>query len=102
MGWAIFIIGSLLVIAGLIALLTAPKPTVKTSEAGRESVKDWAELFKQLNALLDKFDKRLRLGVLLIVLGVALIGVAGFVEAKKAKSDANGSALGPALSQGWA
>ncbi len=97
MGWAIFIVGVLLVIAGLIALLTAPKPTVKTSGPGREGVKDWAEVLKQLNALLDKFDARLRLGVLLIVFGVALIGVAGFVEAKQAKSDANGTAVEPTL-----
>ncbi len=87
MSVAILIIGAVLIVAGLVAIFTAPKPKapqVRSEGAGKEI----AEALEQLNKLLDKFDKRLRLGVLLVLLGSGLVGLAGFVEAKDAKDDA--------------
>jgi hypothetical protein len=92
MTWAILILGAVLIIAGLIAIYTAPKPALPTEKTEREDF-DLAEILKELNALLDKFDQRLRLGVLLIVLGAGLVGLAGFIEAKQAKNDAKDTAI---------
>jgi hypothetical protein len=86
MTWVILILGVVLIVAGLIALFTAPKPTVPgANQVIKEDANTWAEILKELNSLLDKFDQRLRLGVLLVLLGTALVGLAGFIEAKQAK-----------------
>lgn len=99
MTWAILILGGVLIVAGLIALFTAPKPTVERAKVvEKEDAQSWAEILKELNALLERFDQRLRLGVLLILLGAALVGLAGFIEAKQAKDEAGeDAAAAPAL-----
>jgi hypothetical protein len=93
MSLVILIIGAVLILAGLVSIFTAQKPTVETRAEGFDA----AEVLKQLNALLDKFDQRLRLGVLLVTVGAALVGLAGYLEAKDVKGEVDDSAGSTAL-----
>lgn len=100
MSVAILILGAVLIVAGLVSIFTAPKPVRNPdpNAAGTESVLgDLKEVIEQLNTLLDKFDQRLRLGVLLITLGVGLVGLAGYLEAKDAKDSSGDSAAAVAF-----
>lgn len=90
MALAILIVGVILIVAGLIAIFTAPKPKPPTVQGGPGSegvIQEIKEALDALGNLLDKFEQRLRLGVFLVIVGAGLIGLAGYVEAKQAKDD---------------
>jgi hypothetical protein len=92
MATVLFIVGLVCVVIGLIVFLR-PEPKPKPKARGEEAVAagigaEIAEVVEALNKMLDKFDKRFRPGMFLIFIGLALIGVAAFLEANDAKDAA--------------
>lgn len=82
---------SLLVISGVVLTIVGalwlawPSRKPPPDPDGERSLTDIEKLLEQVNKLLDKFDKRLRPGVIIMVVGVALI-VLGLVFAPRTVS----------------
>ena len=90
---ALIIIGLVLVGIGLIVFLVPPKEPA----APQGVVGDLAKVLEQLNALLEKFDKRYRPGLILMLVGLALIGAGIYGETVDAKNAAKKPAAPAAL-----
>jgi uncharacterized membrane protein len=93
----LIIIGLIFVVVGLVIfLLPAPKPEATAQGV----VGDLAKVLEQINTMFDKFDKRFRPGMFLMIVGLVLIGLGAFTEAKDAKDAAESTAMllvGPGL-----
>lgn len=82
MATALFIAGLVITFIGVALVLFAQfKLPPETQAKGF----DPGEILKQLNVLLDKIDKRFRIGVILMAVGLTLIGIGAYLEAKDAK-----------------
>jgi sulfite exporter TauE/SafE len=85
----LLVAGLIFLAAGLGLILTAAFPRASKPEPKAEGLLDEvAKVLEQFNKLLDKFEQRFRIGILLLAVGLALIGLAAFFEAKQAKDDA--------------
>jgi hypothetical protein len=98
----VLLIAGLLVMAAGIVLLfiaTLAKPApVAGGDVKRESiVKEITDAIKAINEYFDKFEQKFRIGVLLVTVGAAMVGLAGFFEAKQAKDDAKSAASAAAF-----
>lgn len=83
------IVGVLMTIAGAVSLLRPP-PT--TEDVAHGAISDVTELLEKIIELLDKFDKKYRVGLILIIVGVGLIGAGAFfasLDAKQAAEDSS-------------
>ena len=84
----LLIAGLLVMLAGVVLLFLAtlqkPAPNPQTESV----VKEIKEAIEAVNSYLDKFEQRFRVGVLLVTLGAAMVGLAAYFEAKQAKDDA--------------
>jgi hypothetical protein len=89
----VLLIAGLLVMAAGIVLLfiaTLAKPAqLQVAGVKPESiVKELTDAIKAINDYFDKFEQKFRIGVLLVTVGAAMVGLAAFFEAKQAKDDA--------------
>lgn len=83
MATALIVVGIVFLLAGLVVFLL---PTSKTeAQAG---LGDLQEVLKQVNALLEKFDKRYRPGLILMLVGLALVALGVYKQALDAKNAA--------------
>jgi uncharacterized membrane protein len=80
---ALIIVGLVFLIVGLIVFVI-PSPGLSPQTA----TKGIAEILKQVNALLDKFDKRYRPGLALMLIGLALVCLGIYLETVKTKNAA--------------
>ena len=85
---ALFIVGLVLVVAGLVLLIMAsqakPSPISSNGPGPEGMLEDVRKLIEEFNKLLDKFEKQFRVGVFVMSVGLALIGIAAYLEAKDA------------------
>lgn len=93
---ALFIVGVILIFVGLAMILLAPKAE-KTHRGAQARGLDPAEILKQFAGVLDKVDRKYRIGLCVIALGATLALVAAFLEAKDAKDEAKKPAPAAAL-----
>jgi uncharacterized membrane protein len=92
----ILIIAGLLLVFGGGIVLFLPPPKPDPSAQGLTG--DWAKVLEQVNAMFDKFDKRYRPGMLLMLVGLALVGLGVFLESKDAKNAVDAVEVGAMLS----
>lgn len=88
---AILIVGLVITVVGLALILLArfERPSTSTGGITTESfIEDVEKVIKAFNDLLDKIEQRFRIGVVVMALGLTLVGVGAFLEAKEAKDDA--------------
>ena len=91
MSTVLLILGCVVTVAGLVLVVTAsfqrpPAPPPAGQEAfDAGQIKDIIEAF---NKLLDKLEQRYRIGVTVMAIGLALIGLAAYLEASDAKDKA--------------
>ncbi|MBN1609259.1 MAG: hypothetical protein JW940_21695 [Polyangiaceae bacterium] len=92
MSTAFFIAGLVVTLVGVVLVLLGKfeKPEVKP-EPGKESI-DVAKILEQLNKTLELVEQRYRIGIVLMAVGLALVGVGVFLEAKDAKDAAEAAA----------
>jgi uncharacterized membrane protein len=77
----IILVGVVFLIAGLLVfIIPPPGPSPQSATNGI------AEILKQVNTLLDKFDKRYRPGLALMLIGLVLVALGIYLETVKAKS----------------
>lgn len=84
---ALIIFGMVLIAIGAIVFVWPPGDTVTPQGVSGEI----AKVLEQLNALLDKFDKRYRPGLVLMLVGLALVGAGIYwetVDTRNAASEA--------------
>jgi uncharacterized membrane protein len=85
----IFFVGGLLVtLAGVVMVFLArfePRTT--------ESVTDLKDLLKEFNELLKLVQEKYRIGVVIMAVGLALVGVGAWLEARDAKDEAKKTAM---------
>lgn len=92
MSTAIFVVGLIVTLAGVVLVVIqsfsrpAPPPPGPQADGG---VADIGDVIKQLNELLAKVDQRFRLGVIVMAVGLALVGVGAYLEAHDAKDAAD-------------
>ncbi|MGI8684649.1 MAG: hypothetical protein ACR2MO_06115 [Acidimicrobiales bacterium] len=84
----LIIVGVLLIIAGAVVFLL-PTTTATTAERSL----DIGKVLEELNKLLDKFDKRYRPGIILMVVGLSLVGIGAWLEARDAHDATQTSAV---------
>jgi uncharacterized membrane protein len=93
----LIIVGIVFVLAGLVVFLL---PAPAEAPAAQGVVGDLAKVLEQMNTMFDKFDKRFRPGMFLMIVGLVLIGLGAYVEAKDAKDAAESASMllvGPGL-----
>jgi uncharacterized membrane protein len=83
MATVLIIVGLVIMVLGIVVFLIPPKKEEPVAEG---VIGDAAELLKQVALLLDKLDKRFRPGLILMLIGLALVGCGVFLESKDAKS----------------
>jgi uncharacterized membrane protein len=88
----LLIAGLVVIAAGIVLLFVAtsqkPPPNVKSESI----VTELTDAIKALNDYLDKFEQKFRIGVLLVTIGAAMVGLAAYFEAKDAKDTATKAA----------
>ena len=84
---ALFVAGLVIMLAGLGLILAAKKPETAKKGAEAQGLNP-EEILKQVNALLAQVDKRYRIGLTVMLLGLTLVSFGVFLEAKNAKDDA--------------
>src|SRR5688500_18191915 len=96
MSTAFFVAGLVITVLGVVLVFLARfEKAPATAEAGAESI-DVAKILEQLDRILEQVEKRYRIGVILMAVGLALVGVGVFLEAKDAKDAAEAAgAVGP-------
>ena len=91
MSTVLLILGCVVTVVGLGLVVTAsfqrPPPP---PPAGQESFDPGQikEVIEAFNGLLDKLEQRYRIGVTVMAIGLALIGIAAYLEASDAKDKA--------------
>jgi len=65
----------------------------KDRPASEERSVDIAEILKQINLLLDKFDKRYRPGLILMVVGLTIMGFGVYLGTQEETSPETASAV---------
>jgi uncharacterized membrane protein len=99
MSTALFVVGLVIMLIGLGLIVFAKKPeTEKKGPAARGL--DPEKILEQVNKLLAQVDKRYRIGLAVMLMGLALVGIGAFLEAKDAKDAAKGAKAGQALLTG--
>ena len=88
---ALVIAGLVLTVVGAVVLLL---PVRAATNADRGIVGDLGELMKQINALLDKFDKRYRPGIVLMIVGLTLVGVGAYLQSSDSEDSDEDSSAG--------
>ena len=91
MSTALLIVGILVTLVGLALVVTASFQRPRAQEGGMEAF-DPKEIIDAFNKLLDKLEQRYRIGVTIMAFGLALIGIAAYLEAKDAKDVAEDAA----------
>jgi hypothetical protein len=91
MSTVLLILGCVVTVVGLVLVVTAsfqrpPKPAPEGQEAF--DGKQIKEIIEAFNGLLDKLEQRYRIGVTVMAIGLALIGIAAYLEASDAKDKA--------------
>ncbi|MBK3625287.1 hypothetical protein JHN59_10595 [Streptomyces sp. MBT49] len=81
MSTVLMIVGLVLVVVGAVVLVVP----IKEEAAGHGLVGDSAKLFEATSALLDRFDKRYRPGMIMMIVGLALVALGVFLEASDIK-----------------
>jgi hypothetical protein len=84
-------VGLVLVVAGLLLIVFAPKPKTRVSGPEARGL-DPEKILEQVNKLLAQLDRRYRIGAFVMLVGVALIGVGAYLEAHDAKDEAEQAA----------
>src|SRR5688500_1670704 len=83
---ALMIVGLAITVIGVVLVLTASFERPATAAgAGAIDVKALLEAF---NKLLDKIEQRYRIGVIVMAVGLALVGIGAYLEANDAKDEA--------------
>jgi uncharacterized membrane protein len=88
----LFIVGLVLILAGLLLIVFAPRPKLPESSGAEARALDPAEILKQVGVILDKLDKQYRIGAFVMLVGVALVSIAAYLEAQDAKDAAEQAA----------
>jgi uncharacterized membrane protein len=78
---ALLVVGLAVLVAGAI-LMCLP---VRESAAAHGVIGDIGKVLEELNKMLDKFDKRYRPGLILMVVGLVLVSLSVFLETREAK-----------------
>jgi uncharacterized membrane protein len=87
---ALIIVGLVFLVVGLVVFVW---PSSSTQPQG--VLTDIQEVLKQVNALLDKFDKRYRPGLILMLVGLTLVALGVYKEALDAKNAAKTAGPSP-------
>lgn len=82
----LIIVGLVFMVIGLIVFLWPQRDSSRPVPQGVAG--EMAELAKQINVLLDKFDKLQRPGLVLMLIGLALVGSGIYLETVDAKNAA--------------
>lgn len=86
----LLIVGVIIIIVGVVVmLLPPPEPEPVAQGMGDEL----AAVLGKINELFDKFDKRFRPGILLMLVGLVLVGIGAWLESHEAKDAAEGAAI---------
>lgn len=94
MSTALMIVGIVVTLVGLLLVVTASFQRPPRPPAGQEAFDPGQikEIIEALNGLLDKLEQRYRIGVTVMALGLALIGIGAYLEARDAKDTAKEAA----------
>ncbi|MEU0660693.1 hypothetical protein [Streptomyces lavendulocolor] len=88
---------TVLIVAGLVVLFAGAAwmflPVREPAEA-HGVIGDVGKVLEELNKMLDKFDKRYRPGVILMVVGLVLVSLGVFIETRQTKDAVK---AGPAI-----
>ncbi len=84
------IVGLVLIGIGVVAFLwpvrDRPAPD-EVQERDAERGTDFGKVLEELNKLIDKFDMRYRPGLILMIIGLALVALGVFVETQDSTDD---------------
>jgi uncharacterized membrane protein len=86
----LLVVGLVLIVAGAVVMfLPPPEPEAVAQGVGDEI----AKVLEKVNELFDRFDKRFRPGILLMLVGLVLVGVGAWLESHDAANAAEGTML---------
>lgn len=91
MSIAFFVIGLAATVIGVIFIFLGRFEKPAPRAAGGESI-NIEKILEQLNKTLELVEQRYRIGIILMAVGLALVGVGVFLEAKDAKDAAEAAA----------
>jgi uncharacterized membrane protein len=94
MATILIIVGLVIMLVGVVVFLL---PAPEEKPAPEALVGEVAEVFKQVAALLDKLDKRYRPGLILMLVGLAVVGSGVYLESVDAKHAAKKAGTPTAL-----
>lgn len=92
----LIIVGLVIMLVGLGFFLVPPKE----QPTAQGFVGETAEVIKQVSALLDKLDKRYRPGLILMLIGLAVVGCGVYLESVDAKNAAKKVGVSAAIMSG--
>jgi uncharacterized membrane protein len=84
---ALFIAGLVIMFVGLGLIVFAPKPETEATGAAARGLAP-EKILEQVNKLLAQIDKRYRIGLAVMLLGFALVGLGAYLQAADAKDEA--------------
>lgn len=86
-------IGAILVLIGFF------KPVEEPPKAGPEGFgEDVGKAVEAVRKLLEAVEKQFRIGVLVMILGLTLVGIGAYVKGHEAEDDSSGTTTSAALS----
>jgi uncharacterized membrane protein len=91
----LIIVGLVFIVIGLVVFLWPKRESSRLVPQALGS--ELAEVLKEINLLLDKFDKRYRPGLVLMLIGLALVGSGIYLETVDAKNAAKKAGSSAAL-----
>jgi uncharacterized membrane protein len=98
MSTVLLIAGLVIIAVGLLLVVFAPKPKKVERPPSREGVDvDIGKILEEINKLLAQLDARFRIGVVVMFVGLTLVGVGAWLEAKDAKDEAKEAKQATAL-----
>lgn len=99
MGTLLVLLGAIFVVVGVVIFLI-PSPRIHPSAESERGIQDVAKLMEEINKLLDKFDKRYRPGLVVILVGMTLVALGVYVETRQDNNAAKPSATAFSSIQG--
>jgi hypothetical protein len=97
---ALLSIGLLLIVAGAVIFVRPLPDPPPTGAVAERSGPDIAKILEELNKLLEKFDTRYRPGLVLMIIGLALVAMSVFVETRSTAGPGQVAANSPVAYEG--
>jgi uncharacterized membrane protein len=89
MAGLLIIVGLIITVAGLVLVVVqGVRPVAVPTVQSESPLADLGKVVEEFNKLLDKVDKKYRIGIIVMAVGLALVGIGAYLEAKDAKQAA--------------